>query len=237
VYLDGVPITGSGSTMALQSGEIAGLAEVRDGAAVTYQSQLDEIARGLIEAFAESDQSGGGFPDVPGLFTYAGAIGIPPTGTLVDGLAGRITVAASVDPAQGGNPALLRDGAISGDPAYTYNATGGASFVDRLNALLGQMSGARSFDATAQAGSNASLVDFASNSVSWLQEARKVASTEADYRATVHQQASDALSKETGVNLDDQMAAMLELERAYQATAKLISVVDAMMNTLIESIR
>ena len=60
------------------SGRLTGFAAVRDSATVTYQNQLDEIARGLIEAFAESDQSASpSLPDVPGLFTYPGSPAIP----------------------------------------------------------------------------------------------------------------------------------------------------------------
>ena len=55
---------------------------MRDNAAVTYQSQLDEVARGLIDAFKETDQSGAALPDVPGLFTYPGAPAMPATGGL-----------------------------------------------------------------------------------------------------------------------------------------------------------
>ena len=55
-------------------------AALRDDVTVTYQSQLDEVARGLIETFKESDQTAAALPDIPGLFTYPGAPAIPPTG-------------------------------------------------------------------------------------------------------------------------------------------------------------
>ncbi len=57
VVIDGVQVTGAGATMGIQSGWIAGYAEIRDDATVVYQRQLDEIARGLIEIFAESDRA------------------------------------------------------------------------------------------------------------------------------------------------------------------------------------
>src|SRR4051794_16214205 len=110
VYIDGVPVTGANSVMPLKSGKLAGLAALRDIATVTYQSQLDEVARGLIEAFKESDQTASALPDVPGLFTYPGAPAMPASATISVGLAGLISVATSVDPALGGNPDLLRDG-------------------------------------------------------------------------------------------------------------------------------
>ena len=49
VYIDGVPVTGANSVMPIKTGKLAGLAQLRDNATVTYQSQLDEIARGLVE--------------------------------------------------------------------------------------------------------------------------------------------------------------------------------------------
>ena len=57
VVVDGVPVTGPAATMEIGSGRLKGLTDVRDTIAATYQTQLDEIARGLIETFAETDQS------------------------------------------------------------------------------------------------------------------------------------------------------------------------------------
>ena len=65
VFVDGVPVTGSTGTMPIGSGRLHGpCRSCATSIAVTYQSQLDEIARGLIEAFAESDQSA--TPDAAG---------------------------------------------------------------------------------------------------------------------------------------------------------------------------
>ena len=62
---------------------------------------------------------------MPGLFTFAGATGVPSTAATT-GLANEIEINANVDPSQGGNVNLLRDGGISdtANPDYTYNATG-----------------------------------------------------------------------------------------------------------------
>jgi flagellar hook-associated protein 1 len=237
VYVDGVPITGTAGSMTAVSGRLVGLAKIRDDIAVTYQSQLDEIARGLIETFAESDQGAvPSLPDVPGLFTYSGAPAIPASASVLDGLAGSIRVSASADPAQGGDPNLLRDGGMSGDPAYIYNATGGAGFQDRLNGLVDGMLASRSFDSAAQAGASGSLAGFASSSVAWLQEERRSSAAEADYRATLLERSSQALSKIAGVNLDEEMTTLLELERSYQASSKLISTIDSMLETLLAAV-
>src|SRR4051794_30905533 len=55
VFVDGIDVTSAASPMRITGGTIAGAVEVRDKAAVTYQAQIDEIARGLIGAFRESD--------------------------------------------------------------------------------------------------------------------------------------------------------------------------------------
>ena len=237
VYIDGVPVTGASSVMPLKSGKIAGLAQLRDNATVTYQNQLDEIARGLIETFAESDQSAvPTLPNVPGLFTYPGAPAIPASATVSVGLAGTITVAASVDPASGGNLNLLRDGAISGNPAYNYNTTGNAGFSTRLQQLVDNMSLAQPFDPSAQGKPNASVIEFASSSASWIETQRKSSNDNVQYQNTLLDRTTSALSNVSGVNMDDEMSFMLQVERTYSASSKLISTVDTMLNSLLAAV-
>jgi flagellar hook-associated protein 1 FlgK len=239
VYVDGVPITGSAGPMLVGSGRLTGLATVRDTIATTYQSQLDEIARGLIGAFAESDQSPSPtLPDAPGLFTYSGAPTMPPAGSLLVGLAGSIAVNANVDPAQGGDPTRLRDGGISnpGNPAYVYNASGAAGYTQRLEQFLDKLNTQQAFDPTAQVAPSATVAGFASSSVAWLQQARQSASADADYKTALQQHASEALSKDTGVNLDEEMTRLLELQRSYQASTKLVTTIDSMLGSLLQAV-
>jgi flagellar hook-associated protein 1 FlgK len=238
VFVDGVPVTGPDAPMRVEAGAIAGLAVFRDEIAPTYQSQLDEIARGLIEIFAESDQGAPPFlPTIPGLFTYPGAPAMPGA-TIVQGLAGLISVASSVDPNQGGDPLLLRDGGIGdpGNPAYLYNASGAASFSGRLHELVDGVAASRGFDPNAGVGATATLAGFASSSAGWLEAFRRETSAASEYRTALLANASEALSRATGVSLDEEMTLMLELERSYQASAKLISTIDSMFATLLASV-
>jgi flagellar hook-associated protein 1 len=238
VYADGVPIVGGSGTMTVSSGELAGLAQVRDQIATTYQSQLDEISRGLIQTFSEQDQNNPPtLPTVTGLFTYPGAPAMPVSGTVMAGLAATIKVSAAVDPSQGGNASLLRDGGISGNPAYVYNSSGAAGFSDRLNQLVDAMNAAQPFDPSAQAGSSGTIESYATSSISWLQGTRSTASSSADYKNTVYQQASTALSSATGVNLDQEMTNLLAVERSYQASSKLISTINDMFQSLINVVQ
>jgi flagellar hook-associated protein 1 FlgK len=236
VYIDGVPVTGASAVMPVRSGKIAGLADLRDNAAVTYQAQLDEVARGLISAFAESDQSGASLPDVPGLFTYPGAPAMPPGATISVGLAGTITVNPTVDPSAGGNVNLLRDGAISGAAAYNYNPTGDAGYSARLQQLISGMDASQAFDPVTQAKPNASVIDFAASSSGWLESLRKTTNAQAQYQNTLLDRSNSALSNVNGVNMDDEMALMLQVERTYSASSKLIATVDNMLDDLLAAV-
>jgi len=237
VTVDGVPITGPGAPMAVHSGALAGLASLRDTIAPTYQSQLDQIAKGLVDAFAETDQSATPtLPALPGLFTYPGATGLPLAAN-VSGLAGKIQINRNVDPAQGGNLNLLRDGGISspGNPAYSYNGSGAAGFTGRIQQLIGQISATQSFDPAAGLPASSSLVTYSSGSVSWVQGQNQQASDQVSYQNALATQATSALSNATGVNLDAEMTHMLNLENSYTATAKLLTTVNAMFTALMNA--
>jgi len=236
VFIDGVPVTGANSVMPIKTGKLAGLAELRDNATVTYQGQLDEIARGLVESFKETDQSGAALPDRPGLFTYPGAPAMPASATVSVGLAGLISVAASVDPTQGGNPNLLRDGAISGNPAYNYNTTGNAGFSTRLQQLINNMDAPQPFDVSAQGKPTGSVIEFASSSASWIESKRKAADDSVTYQNTLLDRSNAALSNVNGVNMDDEMSLMLQVERTYSASSKIISTVDQMLQSLLAAV-
>src|SRR5580704_12680215 len=237
VTVDGVPITGPNSPMPIQSGALAGYAALRDTLAPQYQAQLDQIAGGLITAFAESDQSTPPtLPSLPGLFTTPGAMSLP-SSSATTGLAAAIEVNPNVDPSQGGDPTLLRDGGISdpGNPAYTYNSTGAASYTGRLQQLVGAIGATQSFDPSAGLGSSASLSDYANASVSWLQAENSQANTASSYQGALATQATSALSNATGVNLDAEMTNMLNLENSYASSAKLLTTVNSMFSALLDA--
>jgi flagellar hook-associated protein 1 len=237
VTVDGVPITGANSPMPIQSGAVAGYAALRDTLAPEYEAQLDQIAGGLINAFAESDQSATPTqPSLPGLFTTPGATSLPSM-SATTGLADAIEVNPNADPSQGGDPTLIRDGGISdpGNPTYTYNTTGSASYTGRIQQLISQISATQSFDPSAGLGSSSGLTDYANASVSWLQAENQQASNASSYQNALATQATSALSNATGVNLDTEMTNMLNLENTYASTAKLLTTVNSMFSALLQA--
>ncbi len=239
VYADGVAITAQGSPLAIHTGELSGLVSVRDNVAVTYQKQLDEIARGLITDFQETDQSATPTkPPQAGLFNNGGSLTVPPAGTVVPGLAATIQVATTVDTSTG-NPSLLRDGGISSNGAapYVYNPVPGQTgYTARLTQLITSLSQPIAFDPSANAGTQTSVTNFASSSASWLGTQASQASTAASYSATVQSTATTALSNATGVNLDDELSKMLEVEQSYQASAKLLNSINTLYSSLFAAV-
>lgn len=205
IYVDGVEIVGEDSPMPSVGGSIVGNAKIRDEIVPTYQLQMDEIAREITDIFADG---------VGSLFTNDG----------VD-YAGTIAIAADVDPTQGGSVENLRDG--------TGNAAGYASYSDRLFALGDALSTNTAFDANAELSDQASLLDFISESAGWLEENRSTATAQLEEEAAILVQASNSLSAATGVNLDDEYAQQLAIEQSFNASSRLILVIDEMFNTLL----
>lgn len=231
VFVDGVPITGGDAGLKSGSGKLVGYAKIRDEVAVTYQTQLDEVARSLINAFAEKDQTGGGNPDLAGVFTWDGGPALPGSGVTA-GLAAQIKLNPAADPSKGGDAKFLRDSGING-AAYKENTTNASAFPNRLQGLIDQMKASRTFDPSAGVTTTGTISDFMAASGGWLQAQRKTAEAAADYSDTVMNNAKDVLSKETGVNMDEEMTMMLQYERAYQASARLMTTIDQMFDTLL----
>ncbi len=237
LIIDGVTTSGANATLPINSGKIAGNLELRDTVFVQQQNQLDEIARGLIDIFAEEDQTGGGKPKLAGLFTWSGGPTVPASGTLEPGIANSLSINPLVDPQAGGNTTLIRDGVINGDVDYLYNTNGGAGFSDRLFALASVFDTGLTFDPASNLPTNQSLTDFAASSLNWLNASRQSATNNEQFQTGLAAQFKESLQNETGPNLDFEMSRLLEVERAYQATAKLLTTVDEMLQTLLDSVR
>lgn len=232
VYIDNVPVSAGSGGNTDAGGKLAGLVQLRDGVATTMQSQLDEIARGLVTAFAETAPA---MPDAAGLFTWSGAPAVPAAGTLVDGLAGSIGINAAMDPAAGGDMTLLRDGGANG-AAYVANTTGGASYSGLLIAYGDRLDQPMAFDAAAGITASSSVTGYSANAIGWFEGVRQQASTAADAKEALATRTAEALSNETGVNVDTEMSLLLDLEHTYQASARILNSVNQMLDSLLDAV-
>ncbi|MEX3007041.1 flagellar hook-associated protein FlgK [Hoeflea sp. TYP-13] len=234
VYIDGVPLVAGTGAQTDAKGELAAHLQIRDTLAPVYQSQLDEIARGLVVTFAEHDQSGSALPDLPGLFTWSGGT-VPSTTAIVPGMAASLSVNPAVVP-DSGDPALLRDGGING-ASYVSNTSGGTGFSTLLDGYVTALGEPMDFDAAALAGERTSLIDYASDSIGWLELNRSQAADAAETREAASVQVFQTYSNATGVNLDEEMALLLDLEQSYKASTQLLTTIDEMINALLAATR
>lgn len=232
VFIDGVPLAAGKGANTTGRGSLQSLMQIRDEYAPMMQDHLDEIARGLIVAFAESDQSAiPVLPDMPGLFTWSGGT-IPAGATIEPGIASTITVNAALLPSLGGNPLLLRDGGING-AAYSSNPTGASGFSTLLDAHVQVLDEPMAFDAAAGISTSSSVLAFAAESIGWLELNRSDAESAAQTREASRFRSVEAFSNITSVSLDEEMSILLELEQSYKASARLISAVDEMLQALL----
>ncbi len=232
VFIDGQPLPPGQGAATSGKGSLQALLQIRDDYAPELQRQLDEMARGLITAFAESDQSAvPTLPDMPGLFTWAGGT-VPAGGTLQPGLAASIVINPAVVTASGGNPNLLRDGGING-AAYVVNPSGAASFSQVLDGLVQAFDADMTFDSAAGLGTTGTLSSFAADSLGWLEQNRSDATASYETKEAFRFRTIEAYSNLTGVSIDEEMSILLELEQSYKASARIISAVDEMMQALL----
>ena len=70
--------------------------------------------------------------------------------------------------------------------------------------------------------------------ISWFEGVRKDASSAAEAKEALAARTAEALSNDTGVNVDMEMSLLLDLEHTYEASARLIKAVDDMLSSLLD---
>ncbi|MEO1014234.1 MAG: flagellar hook-associated protein FlgK [Pseudomonadota bacterium] len=220
----GVDITpSSDQSLRLDSGSLAAQFQIRDEIAVEYTSQLDALAEDLIRRFSDPANDTSLDGTEPGLFTDAGgALNAP----VAPGLAGRIEVNNRVDPAVGGELYRMRDGV----GAEVEGALGDSTLID---SVLDGLREPQSIDGPGFSGA-LSIVDAAAE----FSSLRASASLSAERAAATSQARTSGLveaeQQATGVDTDFELQNLLRIEQAYQANARVIQVIDGMLDRLLE---
>jgi len=231
IRVDGVPLINANGANTNAGGKLAAMVQLRDTYATGMQAQLDETARGLINAFSETDP---GNPAIvrPGLFTWSGAPAMPADATIEVGLAAMISLNALIDPQQGGNSEALRDGVN-----FDYNPDDHASFTGRLIHMIQAMDAPLDFVSVDGTVAPRSLMNYSAATISWLEDARQTASVASENKNALMVRTNEALSNVTSVNIDEEMTLMLQLEQSYAASAKMMQMIDEMLKTLMGIVR
>lgn len=230
IFVDGIPLATTAGANTTAEGTLAAMVQMRDDFSVGAQTYLDEIARGLVAAFAETDPNPGPPPAAvaPGLFTWPGAPAMPADAALIAGLAETLTLNPLIDPWQGGDPERLRDGAT-----FDANPDSNASFTALLNGFAAALDKPVDFVNSG----NTSLMQYSASAINWMEHARSTASGAAEIKGAMVFRTTEALSNATAVNMDEEIALMLELEHSYAASAKMLQMIDELLRTLLNIAR
>ncbi|KUJ77686.1 flagellar hook-associated protein FlgK [Ruegeria profundi] len=220
--MNGKPVRTSGDSAQIKGGALMAQFQIRDELAVEVQANLDSVARDLIERFETPGLDPTAKPTDPGLFTDDGTRF---DSTAPAGLASRIGLNKIVDPDNGGDSRLLRDGLGATAPGNSGDATQLQAFGAILSESrpvagapfgTGEMRAADLTEALmSKAGSDAHT---ASQSLTFANSA---------------QQEMVRIETAQGVNTDQELQNLIKIEQAYAANARVISVVDELMETLL----
>lgn len=220
IQRQGDPVDPSGGLRKLAGGAIEASLRLRDEILPGAQAGLDRLARDLLERLADPSRDPTLAPGSPGLLTDAGAAFDP-----LDepGLASRIAVNPGLVPALGGNPALLRDGL----GAAGAGPVGVATQIDRwLQALNARAAPTPEDTSTTAAGRIADLQGRLGLSRTNMED--RLGFENARWQALHEKELS------YGVDSDQEMQTLLQIEQAYSANARVVQTLDSMIRTLME---
>ena len=219
--IDGRSIDVSGSPRQIAGGKLDALFEIRDVEAVQIQAQLDGFARDLIERFENSGVDTTLASGDPGLLTDSGA---KFSSSNEPGLAQRISVNALVDPAQGGDLWHLREGL----GALTPGDGGRSDLLIRLSEALENFSSPSS---AAFSGGMRTASSLASDLASHIGSQLESANTNRSFAQSQYSTLKEMELAE-GVDTDAEMQKLLLIEQAYSANARVVQVVNDMLDWL-----
>jgi flagellar hook-associated protein 1 FlgK len=217
---------GSGDAQAITSGRIAGLFAVRDDITVQMQKQIDQLASALIDRFQDPANDPSLAPGTPGLFTSGGLFHDRSDPAEIVGMADRIALNLAVNPDQGGAAWRVRDGVGAAVP-------GGAGDATQLFRFLAAFDDTLTFPSDTGLAPTLSLRAAGAELVSGQQSARAEAETRAERQAVIANTLRDVRANATGVNVDNELQRMLQLEKSYAANANVVQAAARMLDELL----
>jgi len=218
--LNGNPVSTSLNGI-MSGGSLNALFQVRDELGTTAQSNLDAVARDLVERFQDPAVDATlGLGDA-GLFTDFGSFF---TSANEPGLSSRLSVNMMVNPDSGGELWRLRDGI----GATTEGDVGNAGLLQNLSTTLTQSRVAVSgtFSGASRSASGLSA-DFLSD----IGAKRHAAEAEIAFSSAK----VDILKTQelgSGVDTDHEMQQLLLVEQAFAANARVMQTIDELFQTL-----
>jgi len=201
----------TGATSLIAGGSLHAAFTLRDTITPNLQAGLDALAADLTSRLTNADFSIA--TGTIGLLTDAGR---PVDPAATEGLSARLQLNALADQDRGGDLRFLRDGFGTSVPGPVGEGRLLRALQSALSAPLPRSS----------AGQAAELLD----SLSSRRVAAETDATRAAARASILAEAEAA----NGVNTDQELQDLLQIEKAYAANARVMQVVDGLLQTLLE---
>ncbi len=220
--INGNPVDTSSSNSSMRGGSLIANFEVRDELAIETQSQLDAVARNLVERFQSPTTDPTLGPLDAGLFTDTG-VAFDPLNE--EGLSARLEINALTDPQNGGEIRRLRDGLGAIIPGNVGNATQLQRLATALQDPQTVVSGG--FSPTARG-----MTTLVSDLLSSYGTARQAAEADVAY-GNVQYETFKTLELQAGVDTDREMQELLLVEQAYAANARVLQTADELIQMLI----
>lgn len=222
LQINGVPVRTDSQNGAMPGGTLAAQFQIRDELAVSAQADLDVVARDLIERFETPSLDSTVVVGDPGLFTDGGSTY---NATQQVGLAGRLRLNGVVDPAQGGDSWRLRAGLGAAGPGEPGDATLIQAFEQILSDSRTVTSANLGTGSMTASGLGSSLLSRVGQNKN-LSDQSVIFASSSKFEMTQIELAQ-------GVDTDAELQALMVIEQAYAANARMIQAADEMMQTLL----
>lgn len=222
----------------LTGGRIGGLIELRDEILPTMQAELDGLAVTMARRFEDAGLTL--FTDSTG--TVPAGYVAPPAALAYVGFASSIRVSAAVQ----ADPTILRDGDAGQPGGATY-----PGYRDQLQAVVDDVFGVPASAAfefpTANLGpgprtlstrlaADATLAAYATEMVTANGVLRAESTRQLDAAEAIRDRFQEHLSNESGVNVDQEIGLLIQLQRSYSSSARLITTNREMFAELLQAV-
>jgi len=207
-----------------EGGALAADFEIRDSISVDFAGELDGLAEDLVLRFQDVSVDPSLSASDPGIFTNNGTVF---AGPINNGLAGNLKINAALDPKLGGGSWRIRDGlnaATLGNPSQNQTIRNLETAMQSQRLAPTGLTVSRSLDASKFA---AALSTSLSNSVAKGEDTVSVNSMQ-------YSEQREAELSQIAVDTDQELQSLIQIETAYAANARVMSILDDLLKRLME---
>lgn len=209
----------------LRGGTLTAQFEVRDVTSVEAQEDLDTMALDLIERFQDSGLDGTIAAGAAGIFTLDGGAYDPANPAHAVGIANKIELNTLVALDGAAETWRFRDGLYAPAPGDPGDSSLLQAYVDRLNVN-------RPVSSAGLGTADMSAATLSANLLSRFAQDNETAARASTFAATSFNELSQA-ELAMGVDTDTELQNLMLVEKFYAANARMITVVDELMETLL----